>query len=129
PAFARNFRHRLLQVAAPTRSREPVSSPSTDHRLEACAASPSAPRQRPSPAGLDDPALAEPARCGASRSTGNHPSLASWRLYGTLALEIAEAGRAATDRSRVARSYPTDEQGKPKVGSISHPRRAVDAWL
>jgi hypothetical protein len=61
--------------------------------------------------------------------TGDHPSLASCGLHGVLALEIAEAGRAAKDRSRIARSHPTDEQGKPKVGSISDPWRAVDAWL
>src|SRR5215471_15229515 len=38
------------------------------------------------------------------------------------------AGRPKIAR-RVARSYPTDEQGKPKVGSISDPWRAVDARL
>src|SRR4029077_3196126 len=129
PAFAGNVRHRLLQVAAPARSREPIPSPSTQHRLEACAASSSSARQRPGPAGLDDAALAELARCRAGRSTGDHPSLASCGLHGVLALEIAEAGRAAKDRSRVARSHPTNEQGKPKVGSISDPWRAVDAWL
>jgi hypothetical protein len=39
PAFDRNVRRRLVQVAAPAGSREPVPSPSTQHRLEACAAS------------------------------------------------------------------------------------------
>src|SRR5262245_10804383 len=38
-------------------------------------------------------------------------------------------GRAAKDRSRVARSYPTDEQRESKVGSVSDPWRAVDARL
>jgi hypothetical protein len=42
-------------------------------------------------------------------------------------LENAAAGRAAKDWSRVARSHPTDEQGKPKMGSISDPWRAADA--
>src|SRR6266480_1212519 len=120
-AFARNVRCRLVQAAAPACSREPVPPPSTQHRPEACAASSSTARQRPGPAGLDDPALAEPARCGAGRSTGDHPSLASYGFHGVLALEIAQAGRAAKNRSRVARSHPTDEQGKPKVGSISDP--------
>src|SRR5215831_7345047 len=73
--------------------------------------------------------LTGPPRRGACRSTGDHPSLASCWFHGVLALEIAEAGRTAKDRSRVARSYPTDEQGKPKVGSISDPWRAVDARL
>ena len=50
-------------------------------------------------------------------------------FHGVLALEIAEPGRAAKDRSRVARSHPTDEQGKPKLGSISDSWRAVDARL
>src|SRR5262249_23010022 len=86
-------------------------------------------RSRPGPAGLDGPALAEPARSSAGRSTRDHSSLASCRFHGVLALEVAEADRAAKDRSRVARAHPTDEQGKPKVGSISDPRRAVDARL
>src|SRR6516165_6008761 len=129
PAFARNVRRRLVQAAAPARSREPVSASSTQHRLEACAGSSSTARQRPGPAGVDDPALAEPARCGAGRSTGDHPSLAPRGLHDVLALEIAEEARAAKDRSRVARSHPTDEQGKPKMGSVSDPWRAADAWL
>src|SRR5438445_6878731 len=53
---------------------------------------------------LDGPALAEPARCGAGRSTGDHSSLASCGFHRVLALEIAQARRAAKDRSRVARS-------------------------
>jgi hypothetical protein len=63
------------------------------------------------------------------RSTGDHPSMASCGFYGVLALEVAKAGRAAKDRSRIARAHPTDEQRKPKVGSVSDPWRAVDAWL
>jgi hypothetical protein len=61
-----------------------------------------------------------PSLLGAAQvvSTGNNPSRASCGVYGILALEIAAAGRAAKDRSRVARSHPTNEQGKPKVGSI-----------
>jgi hypothetical protein len=38
---------------------------------------------------LADPALAEHARCGACRSTGDHPSMASRAVHGVLALEIA----------------------------------------
>ena len=41
-------------------------------------------------AGLDDPALAEPARCDAGRSAGDHPSVAPRRLQSVLALEIPE---------------------------------------
>src|SRR5262249_6495097 len=70
-----------------------------------------------------------PARRRACRSTGDYPSMASCGLHSILALEIAEEGRAAKDRSRVARSHPTNEQGKPKVGSISDPWRAADARL
>jgi hypothetical protein len=44
-AFARNVRCRLVQAAAPACSREPVPSPSTQHRVEACAASSSTARQ------------------------------------------------------------------------------------
>ena len=38
-----------------------------------------------------------------------------------LALEIAKAGRAAADRSRPARSDPTNEQREPVVGRSPHP--------
>src|SRR5215831_7498081 len=76
---------------------------------------------------MDDPALAELAQRDPRRSTGDHPSVASCGFYGVLALEVAKAGRAAKDRSRIARSHPKDEQGKPKVGSVSDPWRAVDA--
>src|SRR5262245_37866185 len=38
------------------------------------------------------------------------------------------AGRPKIDRE-IARSHPTNEQGKPKLGSISDPWRAVDARL
>src|SRR5262249_16154979 len=43
--------------------------------------------------------------------------MASCWFHGVLALEIAEAGRTAKDRSRVARSYPTDERENPKWGA------------
>ena len=39
PALARNVHRRRVQVAAPARSREPVSASSTQYRLEAYAAS------------------------------------------------------------------------------------------
>jgi hypothetical protein len=55
--------------------------------------------------------------------------MASRAFHGVLALEIAATGRAAKDRLRVARSHPTDQQEKPKVGSISDPWRAADAWF
>src|SRR5262249_59858951 len=45
------------------------------------------------------PALAEPAECGTSRSTGDHPSLASCGLHDVLALEIAAGGGAGQERS------------------------------
>ena len=51
------------------------------------AAAPSTARQRPGAAGLDDPALAGPARCGPGRSTGDDPSVASGGLESFLALE------------------------------------------
>ena len=70
-----------------------------------------------------------PSLLGAAHVTGDHPSLAWCWFYDVLALEIAEAGRTAKDRSRVARSDPRNEQGKPKLGSISDPWRAVDARL
>src|SRR5207244_9948700 len=44
-----------------------------------------------------------PSLCSASRSTGDHSSLASCGLHGVLAMEIAKKkGRAAKDRPRVA---------------------------
>jgi hypothetical protein len=46
---------------------------------------------------LNERSLAEPAWYSAGRSTGDHPSLASCGFHGVLALEIAEAGRAAKD--------------------------------
>src|SRR5262245_61323411 len=53
----------------------------------------------------------------------------NFRVGVTGTLEIAEAGRAAKDRSRVARPHPPDEQRESKVGSVSDPWRAVNAWL
>src|SRR5262249_27097697 len=60
---------------------------------------------------------------------GDDPALASRRLQSFLALEIPTSGRAAKDRSRSTRSYPTDEQKEPVVGCSAHPRRAAQAWL
>lgn len=57
-------------------------------------------------AGLDDPAVAEPARRGQDRSTGDHPSVAPRGLQGILALEVAKEGGAAKDRSCPAWSHP-----------------------
>ena len=56
---------------------------------------------------LDDSTSAEPARCGAGHSAGDHSSLGSCGFHGVLALEITETGRATKDRSRVAR-YSSD---------------------
>src|SRR5438132_1398121 len=78
---------------------------------------------------MDDPALAEPDRCGPGRSTGDHSSVASRGLESFLALEIPKAGRAAEDRSWPARSHSTDEQGKPAVGRVPDPWRALDAGV
>src|SRR6266403_5039702 len=78
---------------------------------------------------MDDPALAEPARRGPSGSTGDHPSVASRGLHSLLASEIPKAGRAAEDRSWLARSHPTDQQGKPAVGRVPDPWRALDAGV
>src|SRR5260221_13292480 len=78
---------------------------------------------------MDDPALAGPARHGAGGSTGDHPSMASRGLEGFLALEIPKAGRAPEDRSWPARSHPTDQQGKPAVGRVPDPWRALDAGV
>src|SRR5262252_8452616 len=52
-----------------------------------------------------------------------------WHRAGFTAFWRWKSRKRAKDRSRVARSHPTDEQGKPKVGSISDPWRAADAWL
>src|SRR5262245_51060678 len=84
---------------------------------------------RPASAGLDDTALAEPARTDAGGSAGDYPSLAPGGLQGVLALEVAKEGRAAEDRSWSARAHSTDEPGKPDVGSAPDPWGAVDARL
>src|SRR5260370_39621864 len=78
---------------------------------------------------MDDPALAGPARPGPCGSTGDHPSVASRGLQSVLAPEIPKAGRAAEDRSWPARSHPTDQQGKPAVGRVPDPWRALDAGV
>src|SRR4029453_9256473 len=60
------------------------------------------------------------------------PHYSSWRISkecGVLALEIAKESRATKDRSRIARSHPADELGKPKVGSVPYPWRTAHAWL
>ena len=44
------------------------------------------------------------------------PALASSRVQSFLGLEIPTSGRAAKDRSRIARSYPADEHREPAVG-------------
>src|SRR5258708_40154119 len=78
---------------------------------------------------MDDPALAEPDRCGPGRSAGDDPSVASRGLESFLALELSKAGRAPEDRSWPARSHPTDQQGKPAVGRVPDPWRDLDAGV
>ena len=53
--------------------------------------------------------------------------VASARLSGLLALEIAPTRRPPEDRPRDPRPHPTDEQGKPTVGRAAITRRAADA--
>jgi hypothetical protein len=43
--------------------------------------------------------------------------MASCGFYGVLALEVSKAGRAAKDRSWIARSHPTESQENPKWGA------------
>jgi hypothetical protein len=50
-------------------------------------------------------ALAEPARCHAGGSAGDHSSLASCGLQGVLALEIAKEGLASTGSLKNGRGY------------------------
>src|SRR5947208_8753012 len=50
-------------------------------------------------------------------------------FHSLLASEIPKASRAAEDRSWPARSYPTDEQGKPAVGCVPDPWRTLDAGV
>jgi hypothetical protein len=76
PALAWDVHRRLVQAAVPAGSRESVSSPSTQHRLETCAASSSVTQRGPGASDLDDPALAQPTRCGTGRSTRDHSSVA-----------------------------------------------------
>ena len=99
---ARNIRPRSNQVAVPASSREPVSAPSIQYRLEAGATTAPIARQRPSLADLDDPNLSKVARFGSGGATGDDPAMASCGLQGLLALEISEWGRATKGRSRPA---------------------------
>src|SRR5262245_30602810 len=78
---------------------------------------------------MADPALAEPARCGACRSTGDHPSLASCWFHRVLALEIAEAGRAAKDRSPPAPSQPERRIASLIVMAQAAPKRPTNKKL
>src|SRR5262249_53698606 len=102
PSRAWNVRRRPVQVAPPASGREPIPAPPTQCRAEASAASAATTWLRPAPAGLDDPALAEPARCHTGGSGGDRSGLAPRRLQGILALEVAKEGRTAEDRSRPA---------------------------
>src|SRR5215208_4854521 len=64
PARARNIYLRPAQVAAPATGREPVSTPSTQYRLEGDSAAASIARERPGLAGLDDSDLPRAAHFG-----------------------------------------------------------------
>src|SRR5262245_22320489 len=76
PALAWDVHRRLVQAAVPAGSRESVSSPPTQHRLETCAASSSVTQRGPGASDLDDSHLAQPTRCGTGRSTRDHSSVA-----------------------------------------------------
>src|SRR5262249_57259383 len=62
PALAWDVHRRLVQAAVPAGSRESVSSPPTQHRLETCAASSSVTQRGPGASDLDDSDLAQPTR-------------------------------------------------------------------
>ena len=66
--FACDVRRRPVQAAAAAGSRESLSAASAQHRPEACTAPSAAARQRSGVVGMDDPALAKPARSGPGRS-------------------------------------------------------------
>src|SRR5262249_58437368 len=68
PALAWDVHRRLVQAAVPAGSRESVSSPPAQHRLETCAASSSVTQRGPGASDLDDSDLAQPTRCGTGRS-------------------------------------------------------------
>src|ERR1700720_2612451 len=57
------------------------------------------------------------------RQTGNRAPLASCRIPGLLALEIATSGRAAEYSSRDSRPHSRDERCQLALGSTPHPRR------
>ena len=61
------------------------------------------------------------------RQTGNRAPLASCRIPGLLALEIATTGRAAEYSSRDSRPHSRDEHCQPALGRTSHPRRIAQA--
>src|SRR5262245_60975470 len=58
--------------------------------------------------GSDRAALAEPARCGACRSTRDHPSMAPCGFHGVLAPEIAGSGQGG-QRSIESCAISSDE--------------------
>jgi hypothetical protein len=72
---------------------EPLPSASAQYCCEACPASVSIKQKRSSPAGVDDPAHAEPARFDSNCSTRDRLALASSRIPSLLALENRAADR------------------------------------
>ncbi len=74
-------------------------------------------------------ALSRVARVSSGREARGHPALASGRLPRLLALEIAEASRAAEDRPRFTRPDQTDESGEPIVGRTWDSWQIIDAWV
>ena len=96
---------------------EILSSPSsTQYRFEATTGTSAAAGQRSRAAGVDDPAVAEPARYSPDREPGDDPAVASGGLPEFLAPEIAKSGRGGPRIDReLPRSHPTNEPGKPVV--------------
>ena len=70
----------------------------------------------------DAAALAMPSRHDPDCSTRDGSALASVRVSGVLALEIAKSGWATQDRAGTAGSHPPHEQGESALG------RAPDPW-
>src|ERR1700730_17692728 len=73
------------------------------------------------------PMLPRHSECDHRGQARDRDPVASARLSGLLALEIAPTWWPSQDRLRNSRSHPTDEQGEPLVGSAADPRRTADA--
>ncbi|SRR6266436_10034966 len=82
----------------------PFSPASAEYRSETCTARSAAARERSSPVGLDDMALAKLAQLVACGSAGHNPALAPNRVSSLLALEIPWPGWPTEDLPRAART-------------------------